>query len=123
MWISEKVVGLVAQLTDTSNDLKQELSAVRAERDLLKVELGILQSNFSWLCQKINGLEVERAQLLQKAYGLNVPVPEILFNPKTASPNSHPHSALPPSMNDFSFDDIGDAKAKELGLPLYGELN
>ena len=53
---------------------------------------------------------MERQQLLDKAYGVKVPAPQIEKAPLPGEPNS---------IDEFSFDDVGDEVAKKLGLPVY----
>jgi predicted nuclease with TOPRIM domain len=109
MWIPKSVLDWFQISKDVVADLREELSATRSERDLLKLQLTTSQSNFSWLTTRVNVLEVERAQLLEKAYGIKTVVPEIV---KTSSKNLDFSAAL--------FDDVGDTVAKELGLPVFG---
>ena len=90
-------------------DLREELSAVRAERDSLKLQNSISQNHFDWLRVRTNQLEVERAQLLEKAYGIKTPVPEIVRT-----------SVAPIVFNSALFEDVGEKTARELGLPVYG---
>ena len=91
-------------------DLREELSAVRAERDSLKLQNSISQNHFDWLRVRTNQLEVERAQLLEKAYGIKTPVPEIVRT-----------SVAPIVFNSALFEDVGEKTARELGLPVYGD--
>ena len=91
-------------------DLREELSAVRAERDSLKLQNAVSQNHFDWLRLRVNALETERAQLIKKAYGIDLPVPEIVRAPQ------FPIDFNPASM----FEDVGEKTARELGLPVYG---
>lgn len=109
MWIPNKVFSLFEISKDVVADLKEEVSALRAERDALKLQLATTQIQFDWLRVKVNGMEIERAQLLEKAYNIKVPVPEIVRT-----------TGKTPSFNSALFEDVGDEVAKELGLPVYG---
>jgi len=94
------------------NNLREELSAVRSERDALKLQLAVSQNHFDWLRLRVNMLETERAQLIQKAYGIQLPVPEVI---RTPLPGQGPDE----SQKQFSFDDVGEELARKLGLPSY----
>lgn len=112
MWVPTKTFELFHISKDTVNSLREDLAAVRAERDGLKSQLATTQANFEWVRIRVNALELERAQLLEKAYGVKVPVPEIVRSHGTPL-------ALPSSL----FEDMGDTTAKELGLPIYLDKN
>ena len=86
--------------------LQSELAATRAERDAIKLQLAISQNHFDWMRMKLNSLEMEKAALIQKAYGVTVPVPSI-ERAQQSDPGLDP------------FSDVGDELAKKLGLPLY----
>jgi predicted nuclease with TOPRIM domain len=109
MWVPSAVVEWFHISKQTVDAQREELSAIRAERDSLKLQLASSQNHFDWLRIRVNTLEVERAQLIEKAYGLKIPVPEIVRQPVfPANP-----------IESFSFDDMGDEEAKKLGLPIY----
>ena len=108
MWIPSKVFDLFRISKESVEDLREDLAAVRAERDLLRVQLATSQNHFDWLRTRINVLEAERAQLIEKAYGIKVPVPEIVRTPTS-----------PMELNSDIFTDMGDENAKALGLPFY----
>ena len=110
MWMSNRLVGILEVAKESVDDLREQLAAIKAERDLLKDQLRVAQVNLDWLRLNYNTLQMERAQLLQTAHGISVPVPQIQrkmeFDP-----------AFDP--NNFGFDDLGDEAAKKLGLPVY----
>lgn len=117
MWLSPKIFSILEVSKESVDALRQELSACRAERDQLKASLSIAQNNLEWIRKQINMLQFERTALLQKAYGIAVPTPEIV---QTFAPQSRPDAIT----GDMSiFDDIGDEVAKKLGLPVYGPMN
>jgi hypothetical protein len=108
MWVPSKTFELFQISKDSVAALREELAAVRTERDLLKSQLGVSQNQFSWLSIRVNALEVERAQLLEKAYGIRTVVPEIVRAPQN-----------PLDMNPDIFNDVGEEMAKKLGLPTF----
>lgn len=105
MWLPKSLIELFQVSKDTVDALRTDLNTVRAERDILKVQLGISQNQFSWLSQRVNILEVERAQLLQKAYGIQAPIPEIVRVPNA---ELDLHADL--------FNHIDDEMAKQYGF-------
>jgi len=109
MWLSSKVFGLFQVSKESVDALRQELAAVRAERDLLKNQVTVSQTQFNWLTLRVNQLEVERAALLEKATGIKTVVPEIVRTP----------SNIDTMINNFTFDDVGEDMARRLGLPSY----
>ena len=110
MWVPASLLELFHIGKSTVDGLREELSAVRAERDSLKLQNAVSQNHFDWLRVKTNQLEFERAQLLEKAYGIKTPIPEIVRAPQ------FPIDFNPASM----FEDVGEKAARELGLPVYG---
>jgi hypothetical protein len=57
-------------------------------------------------------LEYENKALMEVAYGVKVPSPEIVRAAKV-DPSFDPKN--------FSFEDVGDEKAKDFGFPVYGD--
>ena len=113
MFVSDKVVGLFQIAKDTVDELRLELGTVKAERDLLKTQLTVSQTNFDWLRVKVNQLEFENKALLQKAHGIQVPVPEITRQ----SMNGQDLNRV------ASMEDMGDTMARSFGLPAYDDKN
>ena len=109
MWLSSKIFSILEVSKESVDSLRQELSAIRAERDTLKHQLTVTQTQFDWLRLRVNQLEFERAQLLEKATGVKTTIPEIIRQP----------SQVDNMINAFSFEDVGDDVAKKLGLPLF----
>ena|SRR3990167_3207556 len=105
MWVPKEVADWFKISKDSVDILREELAGVRVERDLLKAELATTKANWDWLRIQVNTLQFERAALMQKVYGTQVPVPEI------ARVGIEPR--------EFSFDDVGDDVAHKLGLPTY----
>lgn len=114
MWIPRPVIDLFGVSADLVKALQSDLAVSRAECDLLKQQLLVTQNNFEWIRTKVNQLELERAQLLAKSYGVAVPAPQIERRVQV-------DPALDP--RNFSFDDIGDEAAKRVGLPTYDTKN
>ena len=121
MWVPKEVInwfsGLKADADshasvtrDALISLREELSAVRAERDALKLQQAVDRTHSDWFRLKINALELERAGLIEKAYQIKLPaIPEFL----------RPTQPIDPNQYAISFDDVGDDVAKILGLPSY----
>lgn len=106
MWVPNSFVTL---LTSTHEDFAK----VRSERDTFRDELAKANILNDWLRMQINTLQMERTALLEKAYNIRTPAPQIARTPVMGETNAI-------SMDDLSFEDIGDAMAKKLGLPVYG---
>jgi len=122
MWVPSKVIDWFTTLQDAADvnsetasaalqDLREELSAVRAERDALKLQMTVSQTNFDWLRMQVNTLQMERTALMEKAYGIKIPAPELVRTPIIEDPNM--------TEKNFSFEDLGDNIAKALGYPTY----
>ena len=111
MWVPKEVADWFQISKDSVDALRTELATLKAERDVLKDQLRGAQINSDWLRMQVNSLQMERAALMEKAYNIRVPIPELA---RTTSLQS------PISIEDFSFSDIGDEAARKLGLPLYG---
>lgn len=113
MWVPKSVVEWFHISRETVESLREENSALRAERDALKIQLASATNHFDWLRIRVNTLEVERGQLIEKAYGIRIPVPEL----------ARPVTPIAPNVVDkFAdlFEDMDDEQAKKLGLPIYG---
>ena len=110
MWVPKEVSNWFKISKESVDALREELAAVRAERDSLRLQLVTLQNNFEWVRMQINTLQVERSSLLGKLYGLTLPAPELIRTAAIADRTSE---------KAFSFEDIGEDLAKQLGLPSY----
>ena len=78
MWVPKEVADWFRISKDSVDALREELAAVRAERDQLKLQLATTQNNFDWVKTQINQLQVENKTLIAKAYGIHVPIPELV---------------------------------------------
>lgn len=110
MWVPKAVVDWFQISKDSVDELRTKLAAAEAENSTLKTQLAVAQTNFDWLRIKVNSLEFEKAALIERAYNIKLPAPEITRTPVVGSE---------PSTIDFSYDDIGDELAKKFGLPVY----
>lgn len=110
MWVSAKLLDLFSIGKDTVDVLRRELSIITVERDLLKQQLLVAQNNFEWSRTKVNSLEMERTALMEVAYKIKLPTPQIMKVP-TVDPTYDPKN--------FSFEDIGNDMSKIVGLPIY----
>ena len=112
MFVPKLVLEYFGVNAELVRNLQADLAVARAERDLLKHELITHKVSSDWLRVKVNDLEMQNKALLQKAYNIVVPVPEIIRDMQLTE-------NLP---NNFSpFEDMGDAMAAKLGLPVYGK--
>jgi len=109
MWITSKLLDLFHISRDTVDALRADSASLRAERDALQRELSTLKVNFDWLRIRVNSLELERTALLEKAYNIKLPAPELARTPAISGANSE----------DFSFEDMGDRLAKKYGFPVF----
>jgi|GEM_PF-4888644 len=112
MWLPTRTFDLFRISKDTVDSQREELAAIRAERDAIKADLLSTKAHFEWLCLRVNQLELERAQLITKAYGIQMTAPEVVL------PSRVPPLAFDPST---LFEDVGDEKARALGMPVYGD--
>lgn len=120
MWISAEVATWVSDLKKSADvqadiakqalsDLREELASLRSERDMLKAELTAARINSDWLRLQFNQIQAENKALLERAYGIRVPVPELVVAKNEKTFDLH---AL--------FNDVGDDEASRLGMPVYG---
>lgn len=112
MWIPKALLSVLQVNGDVVKQLQSDTAALRIERDLLRAELIKSQINSDWFRLKVNSLEFERAGLLEKAYGIKTPAPQIERS-QPIDPANDP--------SNFSFEDVGNDMAKKLGLPIWGE--
>jgi len=112
MWVTGKLLDLFHISKDTVDGLRAELAAIRTDRDALRVQLTTLQNNFDWIRMQINTLQIERTALMDKAYGIKIPTPEIIRTPIRTEDDK---------VDEFTFEDIGEVMAKKLGYSTYAE--
>ena len=112
MFVPKLVLEYFGVNAELVRNLQADLAVARSERDLLRQELLSHKVNADWLRVKVNDLEAQNKALLQKAYDISVPVPQIQRD--TTFMNELPNNFSP-------FDDMGDEMARKLGLPVYGK--
>lgn len=110
MWVPSAVLDWFKISQSSFSGLKEDNVALRVERDSLQRQLITTTSNFEWLRMRVNTIEMERVALMEKAYGIKIPAPEIVRTPVVGQGTKQ---------EDFSFDDIGESMAKVLGMPSY----
>lgn len=108
MWLSEKLRSLLELNVDQTKALREELAAVRAERDALKLQASIAQNNFEWARTRLNTVEFEKAALLQKAFNVNIPAPEVVRTSRDLKPGSFQLSDLFAGPPIEAYDDLQD---------------
>lgn len=107
MFVSDKLIGLFQVAKDTVDTLRTEAAAAHAEISALRQELAGLRATNEWMRHKINGLEVERAALFNRAFNTNIPAPEIV---------AAPTDAIKQTLTNLNFDHIDDETARKLGI-------
>jgi len=107
MWFPKQLLSFF----EVSVSLKEEVAALRAQNLTLERELQSSKLNLDWLKIQYNQVQLERTALMDKVYGIKLPTPQL----STATPQTRL-----PSIEEFDFNDMGDDKARELGLPIYG---
>lgn len=112
MFVPKLVLEYFGVNAELVRNLQSDLAVARAERDVYKTENIGLKVGADWLRVKCNDLELQNKALLQKAYNISVPVPEIVR--QATITNELPNNFSP-------FEDMGDAMAAKLGLPIYGK--
>lgn len=91
---------------------KDDLIKTRTERDSFKDQLSKSEIMCDWLRMRVNALEIERSILMEKAYNVTLPAPELTRLPRTPEEMK---------IDEFSFEGIpftpeGDRLAEKLGL-------
>ena len=115
MWLPSSVLDLFRTSTDQVASLRTDIAVLRSERDSLQLQLVKQEIMSDFLRLQVNSLQLERTALLDKAYGIRVPAPAIVKVQAPPSPEF--------SLDQFSFDDVGNEVAKKLGLPQYPTEN
>lgn len=107
MWVSVAVKEWFQVSRQAYEDLKVDNAALRAELSTTRLQTQRDQLNFDWLRIRCNELERENKALIQKAYGITLPAPQL------------ERQSVAPTAPEFSFDDIGDVMAKQIGLDIF----
>lgn len=108
MWIPKSVVSWLDVSLTTVNALKERVAVLETQNATLERELTASRINNDWFRVKINDLEATNKALLEKAYDIRLPVPQIL---RATPPVNNPYK-LPEAL----FEHIDDDTAKQLGL-------
>ncbi len=107
MWVPKALVALFDISKETVDGLRLELSKTQAERDILRSQLTAANTNLDWLRVKVNGLEMERHSLIERAYQIKLPaVPEL---------NRTPITFDPAVFHQDHFEDVGNDVARLIG--------
>lgn len=109
MWIPSKLVSWLEVSRVAYENLEVEVAVLKAERDQLKSDLVATRINSDWFRVKVNDLELTNKALLEKAYGIKLPIPTIVRE-DTSYNDPNPYK-LPQAI----FDHIDDETAKALG--------
>lgn len=109
MWLNNRVVEWFHISRDVLAAMREEVAALRAERDSLKLQLNATNNQMTWICAQINLLQAERAEFIAKIYGIKAPaVPEIQ--------HTTPLNKILPRMGELGFQHIDEDTAKSLGI-------
>jgi hypothetical protein len=87
------------------NRLYEEKVTAQADSRALVVQVAQLQSHVEWMQVRMTQIEFERAGLIKRYMGIDVPVATFEAPPDHPDPNETP-----------DFNDVGDAEAARLGL-------
>lgn len=120
MWLPKSILDVFAFSVGEVQNQRQDLAALRAERDALVRQVATLEISGDWLRAQVNQLQLERVELLNKVYGIRVPAPQLIKERSVTTASQGPPAF---DLRDFSFDDVGDEIAKKIGLPVYGDTN
>jgi hypothetical protein len=99
MWVNKRIF----------QGMRDELVAALATRDLLGRHNTQMETSLDWLRVRVSQMEHERAIMLSKYMGIDVPV-QVIERAKPAPKEDSPYHGVP------HFNDVGDAEAKKLGI-------
>lgn len=108
MWLSKTVVSWLDVSLDTVRSLREEVEVLRAENALLKSDLQATRINSDWFRLKVNDLEVTNKALMERAYNVKLPVPQVVKAQEVA--------VNPYKLPEALFEHIDDDTAKSLGI-------
>lgn len=78
MWVPKEVADWFRISKDSVDALREELAVLKAEHNILNRELTSTKITNDWLRLQFNQLQLENKALLERAYNIRVPVPEIV---------------------------------------------
>jgi hypothetical protein len=81
MWFPGKASDILKIALESVNELRTSNAALAAELAATKSELASAKINADWLRIKVNDLEAMNKALLERAYSIKLPVPEIVQKP------------------------------------------
>lgn len=88
MWLSDRLTSLLSLNVEEGRTLREEVATLREANKLLEKQLAIAQNNFEWARSRLNAVELERTGLLEKAYNIRIPAPEIVRTQRDIQPGS-----------------------------------
>jgi hypothetical protein len=94
--------------------MRDDNIALRTKVELLTTQLAIAQNNFEWARVRLNHVEDERAALLHRVVGMQIPAPKIERSGRESMADVR--TDLNSIIGQISFDDVGDDEAKKLGV-------
>lgn len=105
MWINRKVY----------QDLQNELVKAREVANAEVVANRALKETMNWMMLRLTAMEKERAVLIERMFGVKVPVPEISAAPPDVVPNPFGANS---KLNELAqlFNDMGDEAAEKAGI-------
>lgn len=78
MWLSDKLLNIFQVSKEAVDALRLDVATLRNENDLLKSQLTHSRVMSEWLRTRVNQLEYEKAGLMERAYQIKLPAPEIV---------------------------------------------
>lgn len=110
MWVPSKVLEWFQISKTAVDDLRAANAALRAEVNLLASQAIADRATADWLRVRVNALEMENKALMERAYNIKLPVPEVVRTP---------NKPIEPEKEHSPFDDIGEDLARALGFPSH----
>lgn len=98
--------------------LQLQNTALQTKVELLQREREIAQNNFEWARVRLNHIEDERAALLWRVVGMSVPTPKVERGGQESMAETK--KTLDDVIGQLTFEDVGDEKARELGVDHEG---
>lgn len=107
MWIPSKLLPWLEVSKDAYRSLREENAALKVELSTVKVDLASSKIGSDWLRMKVNDLEATNKALLEKAYDIRLPVPQMVREQR--------HDPNPYKLPLALFEHIDEESAKALG--------
>lgn len=82
MWFPSKAFDVLKIATESVQALREENSSLKAKLASIETELIGVKINSDWLRLQVNQLQLERTGLIEKAYSIRLPVPELQKAPR-----------------------------------------